>query len=271
MNLPAWRVVLDSLLSKRYHPRRFRSQFPCIRFSLKIAGMATKLQIPKNQIPNFGRIRDIGVETLDRICTALEAMEPPPMSAAQLSDEILSVVSGREQPTADTSALVGQLLAWSQVARNRSLSVKQVMDAISASVENLSTWTASDKRVWQDIQPSLQRLCETKAVRMVSKIMDLSYDYANLFEGSRIVTDIRPVFNDADDDEMGIDGAVVSYTLRLNYDNRSGRQSLSITMDEFDIHSLLSQCERALQKGHVAQESFSKVAPSVRAGEDLNG
>jgi hypothetical protein len=96
----------------------------------------------------------------------------------------------------------------------------------------------------------------------------LAYEYANLFQGARIVTDVRPVFNDGDDDEMQIDGAVVSFTLRLHYDNREGNHSLSIALDETDVRALHHQCERALQKARMAQIRIQDAGiPTVISGK----
>ena len=233
--------------------------------------MSTRIQIPPDQIPDLERICGIDASALELAGQTIEKLDPPPMSAVALSDEILAALGDCDRPKTETVAvLVGQMLAWCQVARNRSITVSQVLEGISSSVAGFSNLPDQLLQEWQEIQPGLLRLCETRAVQIVSKVMDLSYDYANLFEGARIIADIRPVFND-DDENMAVDGAVVSYTLRLNYDNRNGRQNLSITLDEFDINSLVSQCERALQKGRVAQERFETVAPTVRTGEESGG
>lgn len=227
--------------------------------------MTVQLQIPPNQLPDLECIRDLGVNVLERVERGLSELPTPLMTVAELSDAVGQVIGDGERFKVD--ALVGQMLAWSQVARNRAKPIDQVLDGIQSRISNLTSWNESEKRKWQEIQAILQRLCQSKAFRVVSKTVDLSYDYANLFEGARIVTDIRPVFNDKDEEEdMDVDGAVVSYTLRLHYDNRSGRQSLSITLDEIDIESLAYQCDRALRKGRLAQNKFSSV-PIVRAGK----
>lgn len=120
----------------------------------------------------------------------------------------------------------------------------------------------------------MSKLFQADAVRTVSKATDLAYDHANLFQGVRIVTDIRPVFNDLDDDRLAIDGAVVSYTLRLHFDNREGDHSLSIALDEADILVLQDQCERALRKAKIAYERMSQPQnagiPTVISGEDTD-
>lgn len=123
-------------------------------------------------------------------------------------------------------------------------------------------------------EPQLRQLFQADAIRTVSKATDLAYDHANLFQGARIVTDIRPVFNDLDDDQLKMDGAVVSYTLRMHFDNRDGNHSLSIALDESDVLVLKDQCERALQKAKIAFSRMSQPQvigiPTVISGEDID-
>ena len=87
-----------------------------------------------------------------------------------------------------------------------------------------------------------------------AKALDLSYDYANLLQTTRIVTDIRPIF---DNDVTKIDAAVVSFTLRLSYDNTEGNHGLSIAMNQADVKALREQCDRALKKSALARDTIA--------------
>ena len=71
---------------------------------------------------------------------------------------------------------------------------------------------------------------------------------------------------------MQIDGAVVSYTLRLNYDNRDDNHSLSIALDEADVRLRKGQCDRALQKARLACSRMNDNAkvPTVISGGKSN-
>jgi hypothetical protein len=88
-------------------------------------------------------------------------------------------------------------------------------------------------------------------VSLAAKAIELSYDYANLLRRTRILTDIRPLYNDSAD---CIEAAVVSYTLRLRYDTADGEHELSIALDEADLRTLMAQCERAMTKAKTARD-----------------
>lgn len=119
------------------------------------------------------------------------------------------------------------------------------------------------------LESHFAELLQDKSVRTVSKALDLAYEYANLFQDARIVTDIRPIFNDVDDEQMEIEAAVVAFTLRLHYDDRQGNHSLSVALDETDVRTLKYQCERALHKAQLAQDRMRDMVgvPTIISGE----
>ena len=90
-----------------------------------------------------------------------------------------------------------------------------------------------------------------------------AYASDNLLQSTRILTDVRPLFSD---DAQSIDGAVVAHTLRLRYDSAGIDHELSLALDSSDLHKLIEDCERALQKEKTAQERICNAAsiPSMR-------
>ena len=105
---------------------------------------------------------------------------------------------------------------------------------------------------------------------MVVKSMELSYDYANLIRDIRIVTDLRPLF-----DEQGgnVEAGVVSHTLRVNYSSEDGRHELSLALDLQDIEKLKKQCDRAILKAITVRDAFRSAIekPCMISGEESGG
>lgn len=114
-------------------------------------------------------------------------------------------------------------------------------------------------------------MLDANPVRTTVKALDVAYEYANLLQSSRIMTDVRPVFNEDGD---AIEGAVVAFTLRMNLLNAGHSQSLSIALDALDLRLLLEQCERALQKAETARNHFSSrdstLTFAIVGAEDTN-
>jgi hypothetical protein len=203
---------------------------------------------------------------LQDVVDHLSGVERFPLSPSELRRLVASVLDG-DPELADS--IVRPLLALNHLVRNRSTDVDSVIEGLSQAVDRLEQWTPEQKGSWHAIESPLRALFLCDAVRMVSKATELSYDYANLFQGARIFTDVRPVFNDEEEDKLDIDAAVISYTLRLHFDNRDGNHSLSIALDEDDIRTIQKQCDRALRKSQVTRRRVCQAAniPSVIFGE----
>ena len=109
-------------------------------------------------------------------------------------------------------------------------------------------WADDQSKIerWSRIRPLLAQILSIDSVRMTIKALDVSYEYANLLQYSRIMTDVRPIFNEGGDQ---IEGAVVSFTLRMSFLNAGQPKSLSIAVDAADLKILVEQCQRARQSG----------------------
>jgi hypothetical protein len=119
----------------------------------------------------------------------------------------------------------------------------------------------------QDIASAFRDVLDSKLIRMSATANELSYDYANLTRHIRILSDIRPLFNEHAE---SIEGAVISHTLRLQYDSADGEHELSLALDEEDIAKLMRQCERALKKSSAARKLMEEKAgvPTILPGQD---
>ncbi|MEQ9139286.1 MAG: hypothetical protein RLO51_28965 [Thalassobaculum sp.] len=102
------------------------------------------------------------------------------------------------------------------------------------------------------IRMGLQRTRELLTINYVSistKALDLSFDHQNLYRNSRVLVDIRPVF---DDERDNLVGGIVSLLLRLDYTSGAVNHTLSMAMDRGDIIQLKDACEVALRKADRA-------------------
>ena len=209
-------------------------------------------------------IRDLGAGTLDLAIAEIRNQTVPLLRPEQLRRALSNVIPDQQDK------LLRPLLSFYALRRNHRLSLDDVLEGfaylISQAHDN-DQWTDEEFVAWKDIEPQLRELLDLQQVWTVAKAVDLAYEYANLFESGRIVTDIRPVF---DAEGSSLSGAIVTYTLRLNYDNREGDHSISLAMDENDIARLKEECERALSKGRTALEHMinGSTIPTIIAGSE---
>ncbi len=109
---------------------------------------------------------------------------------------------------------------------------------------------------WDECRVCLKRLLEAPSVFLAAKAADISYDFERVYIAGRLLTSVRPVF---DDERRDIHGASIVQTLRLEFVAPNGDQSsISVAMDMDDIRRLKEECERATNKAQRAQARFEK-------------
>jgi hypothetical protein len=102
------------------------------------------------------------------------------------------------------------------------------------------------------------QLVTSKPLEQFAKALDLRNAYERILLSSRVVSDIRPVF---DDDEIreDIEAAMVNHTLQLKV--RVGDrepEDLHVAVDIDDLKSLRKHIDRALEKETAARRLIEK-------------
>jgi hypothetical protein len=208
--------------------------------------MGLQLRATKDQLADLKRLVELGPDSLAQVQAAVARLSTPTLRPQQLLSEVGNVVD-----PADAERLVRQLLSIQGIVRQSGLTVDEVLSGVLAAIEQQGASAGIDIAGWRTIEAHVKSLVELKSVRLAATAIELAYDYANLLRRTKILTDIRPLYDESGD---SIDGAVISYTMRLRYDSADGEHELSIALDEADIISLIHQCERAVRKAATARK-----------------
>lgn len=226
--------------------------------------MPPQIRLHPSQIADLAEIRDTPPDTLVSIADHLLTADPRPMRAKELQQAISRALGGKSEAA---NRIMRPLLALQAIVRQRRLSADDVIEAVTRALETSDAeWSEEEIGQWRRVELSFKKLLVSPVVRLVSTALDLMYEHENLLQSVRVVTDIRPVFSE---DAQGVEGLVVSHTLRLRYDSTEGDHSISIAMDEVDIQELKRQCERALLKAQTAQTLMVERTslPTVISGD----
>lgn len=213
--------------------------------------MAVKLRPGREQLSSIGQIADIGSQRLSKLAEAFEGIEVCPLHPKQLVAAASGILEGAQAET-----VVQHLLALYGITRKANASINIVADALDEAVRSELGAEIVDSETWSNAEPLFRRLLNSRAIRLAATAVDLTYDYVNLLQRARILSDIRPLFTE---DADAIEAAVVSHTLRLHYDSSDGEHELSIALDANDIQLLIEQCERALRKAKTAQAMLERA------------
>lgn len=105
----------------------------------------------------------------------------------------------------------------------------------------------------------LMALLQAKPIRLAAKSLDLVTDYDHVYYGARILTDIRPVFDDSDS-EIFPAAAVVIANLKIEHYGPSGQlTSFHVALDHWDLEELRGVVERGLEKTESSKKYLEGV------------
>lgn len=227
--------------------------------------MAAHDEIDITQHLDLARIRDIKREDFTKLIRAIEKKSPPPLSPNQLIS-LLGELFGNE--VGFTYPLVKQLFALAGPEQLKAgppeAALREALSEIQCSDHS---WSEEEMNRWKSIETEFLTLLNLPQIKRLGKALSLSYDYAHIIQEARILADIRPIF---DEEASNIEGSVVSFTLRLNFNGLGGPKGISIAMNNGDVINLLLECERALAKAKKMAELMIEKAgiPTIITGED---
>lgn len=230
--------------------------------------MPLQLIADSDQLSDLAAIRDLGHEVLGAITEQLAQIKPTPLQPAELRKALKDAIPDNDLAA---NALLRQLISLYHLQWQRRLKPQEILDGLAHALKRAPAdtgWDEPNRKEWQELQPQLLALLDIEQVRTVVKALNLGYEYANLLDAARIMTDIRPIFGEND---SRIEGAVISQTLRIYYNSRDGDHSLSLAMDHDDLKHLLQSCQRALAKAKTAKKHMQHngdVPTIVRGDED---
>lgn len=214
--------------------------------------MKPTLQPTGRQVKDLELLNQLGKEVTqasDRLL-GLGKIALSPVQIFELVEENLSEWSAEQ-----TNALVRQILSLRGLLNETGLEASDILSSLKDGlVTATSILDGEAAKNWDEhISPTLEKLLDSKLFQVAAKSSNLAYDYAYLLQYSRVITDVRPVF---DERAEQIEGAVVSHVLRLKYSGRDSEHSLSVVLDAMDVRRLRDECERALMKSKVVKSSL---------------
>jgi hypothetical protein len=211
--------------------------------------MAGQLRLSETQLSDFRSLVELPEAQLSSILRQLNELTPVPMSQEEVR-RVISRVLPDEQ--AKVEALTRQVFGLAGLQYRSDIPHNELNEALRSSMEE--KLDSSEMEAWDQISPLFNQILASRAIHTTVKSLELLYDYANLATSSNVITDVRPVFDDEADHVIG---AIVSFTLRLSYQNGNSANSLSLAMDAEDVRKLQEQCKRALKKAETARTQFS--------------
>ncbi|WP_166482199.1 hypothetical protein, partial [Scytonema sp. UIC 10036] len=107
-------------------------------------------------------------------------------------------------------------------------------------------------------QKRLTSLLEIEgSISITNKAETLLQEYERVYSNSRVITDVRPVFNG--EPEKGVLGVLITHTLKIEYKDINGTKEIYISLDSEDLKNLSKQLSKAEEKSEALQSMLNKA------------
>jgi hypothetical protein len=203
---------------------------------------APSVRPTRGQQDELAIVCELGPGPLAQVRQRLED-RPPTVSRRKIQETIGSVLGVRE-----CRALTRFLMSGAVAVRRLPSTPKDFLEGLDSHLKSLK----DDNRFvqWDKCRPELELLLGVSSITYAAKAFDISYDFERVFTAGRLITSIRPIFNDEKDE---IVGSTVVQTLRLEYASQQGeRTSLSVALDLDDVENLQKSCAEAIIKAKAS-------------------
>jgi hypothetical protein len=195
------------------------------------------VRVPSDHRPAFQALAHLDDPSFESLASALDSPRPT-LSLSTLRDRIRSSVaagSGQIEPDLLMEALIGASSATTWIAGDRA----ETAHAIVASLgEEPSSFAGLVER--------LARLLESASLGHLAKGLDVLTEHERIYLKSRMLTDIRPVYEEEETGRPA--GFVLVHTLRLDVRIDGRARSVYVSMDESDLKQLSEVLNREVEK-----------------------
>ena len=208
-----------------------------------------RIQIPKKYRYGIEKIITLNSAVFENLIDALKNSNPS-FHLKKLADTVSLKIKqkGIEDLTKDDLLnILEAIVSLYPLQAYSSLTIEDLASSLGEAVAELEDFhnvTEEQKKIFEARITTL--LSINGALDVASKVGELLLEYEHLFLGSRIITDIRPVF-DSDLNKIPA-GALIVHTLKLEYKQGNEEKDFYIALDTNDVKKLREQLDRAEQK-----------------------
>jgi hypothetical protein len=206
--------------------------------------------LSKSQKDDLIAICRPGAAKLNQIAQSLERQKPV-VKRAEFR-QVLAEAFGEPQASA---AAVRAFPGLATAIRKFNIPEDKLFEMLTSSIQNLDE---EARKQWHECGPIVRRIASSEFVLIYAKARDLAFDFDRMYARARILTDIRPVFNDLRNTIVGAD---LIQTLRLDYFSSEGMtRTISVAIDITDVAQLKKACEDALSKSDEVRKLVEESA-----------
>jgi hypothetical protein len=219
-----------------------------------------ELSVPKGAADEIAML----VAHADRLAAILDAtMKMEPATAAS------TVLKPLSQETGIDGGVLRKLF---NALQNLNV-IATELESADAAFERLSD--ALDEKIAKDwnqkkelILAALQRYSDNNPIAITIKAERLTYFHEKLYRDGEIITEVRPVYNEAGDSVIEM---MILQSLVVTHSSATGLHRTHVAMDAADVLKLRKVCDRAIAKAKTLKQTLdrAKLRAEIVRGDDV--
>lgn len=210
----------------------------------------SKLRIPESHREGFKLLSSLSESDFKKLHNALSKT-----NKGILPDELTSLIS--EETSIDkniNSEITKILFSVYSLKEKFGEDTDQLVNELLLALRNANIDLGA-KTKWKRLEERIKSLISfDQTIGNTFKALKLLSDYDRIYINSKIVTDIRPAFNDSDD--LSTNTALIVHNLKIGYIKDDQHQEAYLALDSNDLDELKKQIERAKKKEENLKKSL---------------
>jgi hypothetical protein len=208
----------------------------------------TPFKIPKSAYAAIQALLHLSDDAFEKFLNALRGAKPA-LQTENFWAHVVPLVEGISPDV--VRSVLDEIFHMAEARTDESL--REFADAIAeAASEAKSEKFPFEEQDRSVLRERLVRILQAGGgFEITRKAAGVLLDQDHIFFSARILTDLRPVFNEAGD---SVDAAVIVHNLRIHYGENAEHKDFYVALDTSDIQSLREVLDRADQKAKCLQE-----------------
>jgi hypothetical protein len=213
-----------------------------------------RVRIPKQFQPGLAKVFAMPEDVFQSLITAFKSS---PLTF-NLRDNLTRAVRSVDQISPKDAQSISEALRSLYRARgNTALPGREFVDEVVKSInESSSEDLLQIAESSETNKQRLTRLFEIEAFLLVAKAGSVMTDHDKVFRDARVLTDIRPVF---DETPHSTQAMTIVHNLKIHYHQGDQHRELYVALDAQDVQSLIDALERAKKKAEVIKAILTKT------------
>jgi hypothetical protein len=149
----------------------------------------------------------------------------------------------------NSSIFIQNCLSLSNYSQVTKKTPQQTIESLNSGLKKYK-WNEGKIKDWEKYSILIEKIIGSKSIAFISKIADLALTHENHVHEAKILTEMRPVF---DEQKESIKAFVVYNDLIIRFNNGESEKALTLSLTYDDLSQLKKTVDAAIKKTETAR------------------